>query len=62
MCSVPETDDSLPGWVVGKAVAYCSDCSNNQSEFDSEDENDTFPDSINNASSESDRDERPTKR
>ena len=35
MCSIPETDDSLPGWVVGKAVAYCSNCCNNQSELNS---------------------------
>ena len=62
MCSIPETDDSLPGWVVGKAVAYCSNCCNNQSEFDSENKDDTFLDSINKSSSESDKDERPTKR
>ena len=56
MCSISETDHSLPGWVVGKAVAYCSNCCNNQREFDSENEDDTFLNSINNSSSESDQD------
>ena len=62
MCSVPETDDSLPGWVVAKAVGYCSVCTIYQSESGSENDQDTFPDCTNNASSESDMDERPNKR
>lgn len=31
ICAVPKTDNSLLAWVVGKAVPYCSDCGNKQS-------------------------------
>ena len=61
----PEVDDSLPGWVVGKAVDYCSTCNyRGESDSENDDDRDTVLDNTNN-SSESDRDdlnERPPKR
>lgn len=61
MCSVAEVDDSVPGWVVGKAVGYCSTCTyQNESGSENDDGQDTVLDTNN--SSESDGDEHPTKR
>ena len=37
-CSVPERDESVPGWVGGKAVAYCPLCSIEEDDDEVEDE------------------------
>ena len=52
VCSVPETDETIPGWLPGKAVGYCSICRyepdiiNDHSDNGSDDEeirDDLFP-------------------
>ena len=63
MCSTPEVDDSLPGWVVGKAVGYCSTCNyRGESDSENDDDRDTVLDNTNNSSEWDDLNERPPKR
>jgi hypothetical protein len=58
MCSDPEVDDTLPGWVVGKAVGYCSICTiESDSENGDDSQGNLLPDDTNDSS-----DEHPAKR
>ena len=57
-CSVPERDESVPGWVGGKAVAYCPLCSI-EDDDEGEDELEDYQDHNTDPSSLSENEESP---